>query len=158
MTDFTTELRPYCRNPKCRSKLKAPVENPREAFCAKGCHGSFYLKRCLVCEGPLQRKREDQKVCRKAKCRSAFRARSGLGCYHASSSAKLGSETPDFIDLKVAPARGRAPSWRVVAAGAPISANTYHCATVPDGPGGRWEGGDYERIEKRNRAALEAAA
>jgi hypothetical protein len=27
------------------------------------------LHRCLVCEGPIKRKREDQKVCRKAKCR-----------------------------------------------------------------------------------------
>ena len=45
----------YCRHPKCRTKLKKPASNPREAFCSRGCHNSFYLKRCLVCEGPLQR-------------------------------------------------------------------------------------------------------
>ena len=28
----------------------------------------------------------------------------------------------------------RTPSWRIVTAGAPITANQYHCATVPDGP------------------------
>ena len=27
----------FCRNPKCRSKLKTQVSNPREAFCARGC-------------------------------------------------------------------------------------------------------------------------
>jgi hypothetical protein len=60
MTEFTeTALRHMCRNPRCRSKLPAPVSNPREAFCAK------------------------------VKCRSAFRrARSrpeffrGLSCRH----------------------------------------------------------------------------
>ena len=82
MTEFNQEARHYCRNKHCRSKLPGPVSNPREAFCTKGCHGSFYLKRCMVCEGPIERKREDQKVCRKAKCRSAWRARSGFGRYH----------------------------------------------------------------------------
>jgi hypothetical protein len=67
-------------------------------------------------------------------------------------------QKPLFIDSKVAPASGRAPTWRVVAAGTPISAHNYHCMTVPDGPDGRWEGGDYERLEKRNRAALQAVA
>ena len=40
--------RVYCRNPKCRSKLKAPTDNYREAFCTRGCHSSFYLHRCLA--------------------------------------------------------------------------------------------------------------
>ena len=81
MTEFTETLRHHCRNPRCRSKLPMPVSNPREAFCTKGCHSSFYLHCCLACEGPLQRKREDQKVCRKAKCRNAWRAGSGFGRY-----------------------------------------------------------------------------
>ena len=29
LVEFTAELRHYCRNPKCRSKLKSPVSNPR---------------------------------------------------------------------------------------------------------------------------------
>jgi hypothetical protein len=44
-----SELRHFCRH--CRSKLKAPVANHREAFDSKGCHGAFYRHRCLVCEG-----------------------------------------------------------------------------------------------------------
>jgi hypothetical protein len=48
---------PLLPQPRCRSKLPKPIANPREAFCTRGCHGSFYLRRCLVCEGPLDRKR-----------------------------------------------------------------------------------------------------
>jgi hypothetical protein len=81
MTEYTQELRHMCRNPRCRCKLPKPVTNPREAFCARGCYNGFYLKRCVVCEGPIERKREDQKVCRKSKCRSAWRAGTGFGRY-----------------------------------------------------------------------------
>ena len=35
MTDFAQELRHRCRNPRCRSKLPAPVANAREAFCTR---------------------------------------------------------------------------------------------------------------------------
>jgi hypothetical protein len=63
MTEFTeTAMRHYCRNPKCRSRLKAPVSNPREAFCARGCHSSYYRKRCLICEGAFERKTERQLI------------------------------------------------------------------------------------------------
>jgi hypothetical protein len=71
VTEFAAETRHYCRYPKCRSKLPKPASNEREAFCARGCHTAFYRKRCLVCEGPIERSRDDQKICRKAKCRSA---------------------------------------------------------------------------------------
>jgi hypothetical protein len=100
MTEFVAEVRHYCRNPRCRSKLPQSLANPREAFCARGCHSSFYRKRCLVCEGPMTRRREDQKVCRKSKCRSAFRAGFDAGRYLPSSSAKLGSKILDFIGSK----------------------------------------------------------
>jgi hypothetical protein len=100
VTEFKQETRTYCRNPRCRMKLPVPISNEREAFCARGCHTSFYLHRCLACEGPLDRKSESQKVCRKVKCRSAWRAGSGFGRYAASSAAKLVSETPDSIDSK----------------------------------------------------------
>jgi hypothetical protein len=49
------ELRHYCRNLRCRSKLTAPVENHHHAFCCRGCHESFYLNRCRVCEKPLRK-------------------------------------------------------------------------------------------------------
>ena len=82
MTQFQDrEFRHFCRNTKCRSKLKTPVSNKREAFCARGCHTAFYRKRCLVCEGPIERNRDDQKICGKAMCRRAWRARTGFGRY-----------------------------------------------------------------------------
>ena len=84
MTEFIQEVRYRCRNLRCRSKLPAPVANTREAFCARGCHSSFYRKRCLVCEGPMERKTERQLVCGKRTCRNALQARSDLGRYHPS--------------------------------------------------------------------------
>jgi hypothetical protein len=130
MTEFVAELRYYCRNPRCRSKFPQSVANPREAFCARGCHSSFYRKRCLVCEGPMARRREDQKVCRKSKCRNVFRGGFDGGRYHGPPSAKLSSKTPDFIGSKQPLRQDRPPLWRIVAAGASITANQYHCAIV----------------------------
>ena len=54
-------LRHRCRNPHCRSKLSAPVENEHHAFCARGCHASFYRSRCMVCEEPMRRKTDSQR-------------------------------------------------------------------------------------------------
>jgi hypothetical protein len=108
LTDFAVELRHYCRNPKCRMKLPKPADNPREAFCTRGCHGSFYLHRCLVCEGRLVRKNATQKVCRKSKCRNAFRGSSVKGRYLPQSAAREAPKTPDFIDSKQAPKPDRA--------------------------------------------------
>jgi hypothetical protein len=76
-----TALRHMCRSPRCRSKLPAPVSNPREAFCTRGCHSSFYRKRCLVCEQPMERKTEHQLICGKRACRNALQAREGFGRY-----------------------------------------------------------------------------
>jgi hypothetical protein len=45
---------------------------------------------------------------------------------------------------------GRA--WRIIA-----GTLTPSQATVPDGPDCQWKGGEYERIEAKNRAALKAA-
>jgi hypothetical protein len=133
MTEFAeTAMRSMCRNPRCCSKLPKPVSNPREAFCARGCHNAFYRKRCLVCEGPIERTREDQKICRKAKCRSAWRARTGFGRYVAPSGAKLPSKNRVNKEAKGAPKLDpRSISWLVVA-GPPegITANAYHCAIV----------------------------
>jgi hypothetical protein len=42
--------------------------------------------------------------------------------------------------------------WRIVAGD--IGPNAFHCATVPDGPGCKWEGGAFARIEAQNRSAL----
>src|SRR5262245_3200542 len=56
-----TKVRHYCRNPRCRSKLKVPVENEHHAFCTPGCHTSFYRSRCLVCEDQMRRKSDRQR-------------------------------------------------------------------------------------------------
>jgi hypothetical protein len=82
MTDFKLDLRHYCRNPKCRMKLREPVAGPRAAFCTKGCHSSFYRRRCLICEQPMQRRTENQRLCGKRRCRNALKARSALGGIH----------------------------------------------------------------------------
>jgi hypothetical protein len=54
-------LRHRCRNPRCKLKLPVPVEN-EPAFCTPGCHASFCRSRCLVCEEPMRRKRERQRL------------------------------------------------------------------------------------------------
>ena len=157
MTEFAIEVRHYCRNPKCRSKLKSAVSNPREAFCARGCHTSFYRKRCLVCEEAMERKTENQLICGKRRCRNALQGGLNGGRYHASSSVINPLKTSIKPGVKSG-VRGERPKlWTVVAAGTPIRANQYHCATVPDGPNCEWANGEYERIEAKNRAALKAA-
>jgi hypothetical protein len=40
-----------------------------------GCHTSFYRKRCLVCERPMECNTEHQLVCGKRACRKALRAK-----------------------------------------------------------------------------------
>jgi hypothetical protein len=101
VTTFEVETRHFCRNPRCRSKLPAPVTNGREAFCARGCHSSFYRRRCRVCEGPMTRRTERQLICGKRRCRNALRGGQSLGRYHISSDAIRASKTPDFIGPKV---------------------------------------------------------
>ena len=82
MVEFNQETRKFCRNPKCRMKLPKPVSNPREAFCARGCHSSFYRPRCLICEGQMERKTDRQLICGKRKCRNALQSLSlRLGQY-----------------------------------------------------------------------------
>jgi hypothetical protein len=130
MSEFVEDLRHYCRNPKCRTRLPEPVSNPREAFCTRGCCSSFYLHRCLICEGPIERKREDQKVCRKAKYYRAWRTGHCIGRYLPSSSAKLASKIPDFIDPKQPLEPDRAGH---IIAGPQLTLSQFHCALVGTG-------------------------
>jgi hypothetical protein len=155
MTDFVAETRHYCRNPRCRSKLPAPVANTHEAFCARGCFNSFYLHRCIVCERAIEQpKRGKRLICKRAKCRNALGGGLSLGRYHASQSAKLNSVKADSVDVLTAPATDiAAPAWRIVA-GPELTASQFHCATIADGPNCEWKGGEYQRIEARNRALL----
>src|SRR6516164_8274469 len=134
MTEFTQTLRHYCRNPRCRSKLPSPASDPHKAFCTRGCHSSFYLKRCLVCEndkpaGSTARR----KLCRRPKCEGRYRKNSAhysfLGADTASaanvprSAQSTGIKSADFDDRP----------WHIVA-GPKITAAIYHCATLPVNP------------------------
>ena len=131
MTEFTQTLRHYCRNPRCRSKLPLPASDPRKAFCTHGCHSSFYLKRCIVCEndkpaGSTARR----KLCRRPKCEGRYRKNSAhysfLGADTTSaanvprSAQSTGIKSADFDDRP-----------RYIVAGSKISACVYHCAAQP---------------------------
>jgi hypothetical protein len=133
MTEFTQTLRHYCRNPRCRSKLPSPSSDPRKAFCTRGCHSSFYLKRCLVCEndkpaGSTARR----KLCRRPKCEGRYRKNSAhysfLGADTASaanvprSAQSTGIKSADF------------DARPCIVAGPKVSASVYHCATLPLDP------------------------
>jgi hypothetical protein len=122
------DVRHHCRNPRCRSKLPAPVSNPREAFCCRGCFNSFYLHRCLNCERPIEQpKRGKRLICKKVSCRSALRNNSWLGRYHTSSAAKSISRAADISGVKE-PLKSDRP-WPMVA-GPKVSPIALHCATV----------------------------
>ena len=117
----------YCRHRKCRTKLKKPVSNRREAFCARGCHTSFYLNRCLSCEGPIQRRNKTQRVCQKSQCRNAWRAKAGFGRYLPSTVVSSASKTPISIGSKWAPRQDRA--WDQIA-GPKLTASQLYCGLV----------------------------
>ena len=117
----------YCRHRICRTKLKKPVSNQRDAFCSRGCHTSFYLKRCLVCEGPLERKNKTQRVCRKSRCRNAWRGEAGSGRLPPSTGVSLASKTSNSIGSKRPLKPDRA--WRQLA-GAKLTPSQLHCGLV----------------------------
>ena len=123
-------LRHYCRNPRCRSKLKQPVENPRRAFCTRGCHSSFYHSRCLVCERPFARRTSRQEICKKSKCRSAFRGRQESFRYPCSGVASQALKNPIESGIKIDGLDDR--PWRIVAGA--LSDAAFRCATIPLNP------------------------
>ena len=103
--------RQLCRNPLCRSKLKEPVENPRSAFCARGCHASFYRHRCMACEQPMERRSENQLLCGRRKCRTemdALRRHGMLGRYVAEAASGT-SIKPGISSLPLDSARSLVP-------------------------------------------------
>jgi hypothetical protein len=112
MVEFTEPaMRHYCRNPRCRSKLPAPVSNSREAFCTRGCHSGFYRKRCRVCEQSMERKTEHQLVCGRRKCCNGLQARSDLG--HGSRSVINPIRNPINTGIKSRPADDRGVDWAI---------------------------------------------
>jgi hypothetical protein len=134
MTEFTQTLRHYCRNPRCRSKLPSPTSDSRKAFCTRGCHSSFYLKRCVVCEndkpaGSTARR----KLCRRPKCEGRYRKNSAHYSF-------LGADTTSAANVpRSAQSTGIKSAGfdalpRYIVAGPKITAALYHCATLPVDP------------------------
>ena len=145
-----SEFRYFCRH--CRGKLSTPTANPREAFDSKGCHRSFYRHRCLACEREMPRNSESQKICYRAECKQKWAQKTLQSRF-------LGTDSAFVKDpLKTSTKQGvREPDkygrrWFVVAG--EISPNA---ATVSDGLDCQWKGGEFERVEAKNRAALKAA-
>jgi hypothetical protein len=144
---MTTPLRHLCR--KCRTKLSEPTNNPRRAFCCRGCFNQHYRRRCIVCEGLLNRKREKQRTCIDVKCRAAIRRfpeayswpeRQKTG-YPTSDSIKA-SETPNFIGSK-RPITGDQPYRQ--RAGPSLLPRAFALATLPIDPA------TQARVAKGNR-------
>jgi len=69
----THKLHHRCRNPRCGSKLREPVENPHAAFCTRGCWEQFHRHRCVVCERGFDRKVENKRLCERRLCRAEMR-------------------------------------------------------------------------------------
>jgi hypothetical protein len=158
LTEFDQKLRHYCRHLKCRSKLPTAVENHREAFCARGCYNGFYLRRCRVCEAPIEQPTRGgtRLICKKAKCRNAWDNGDGFGRFaestNASPNAKATQEVPAYGQLlSGSKPVERARPWRQIA-GPPLTPSQFHCATL--GGSARDE---VLRVEAKNRAALKAA-
>jgi hypothetical protein len=193
MTDFAEDLRHRCRNPHCRSKLPTPVSNPREAFCARGCYESFHLKRCRVCEKPLEAKYRKIKpkndgdhtkyvkahnsspTCGSRDCKRRWRQKDNTGRFLASTNLRkevpaewasnYGKQASGYGGSQESNLRKEVPAAEALfcatkraerrqAAGPSLTPNQFHCAAVSDGSDGQWKGGDFERVEAKNRAAL----
>jgi len=99
----SSAVKSYCRNPRCRSKLSAPVTNPRDAFCHSGLSCQLLSEACRVCEEPIEQGgRRPRLICRKSKCRNAWEGDFPGGRYHPTSGRENSSKTPDSIDSKPA--------------------------------------------------------
>ena len=115
-----TGVRHYCRNPRCRSKLPAPIEIRNYAFCTRACHSSFYRHRCVVCE---RHKRSEKAGTCGRKCRAEQRRLPNVfplaGQYPCRRRAD--SINPQKTGVKIAPTSRRA--WRRVAGPDPPEIN-----------------------------------
>jgi hypothetical protein len=97
------QVRLRCRNPRCAGYLKVPTENPRDAFCCRGCEGQYFATRCLVCEQLFSRKTSRRVVCSRAKCRYDFKRhpeRFSATRYPSAKSAHNGHGSPTKPGIK----------------------------------------------------------
>jgi hypothetical protein len=133
-------------------KLKAPVENPHKAFCTPGCHTSFYLKRCLVCEQPITKTSSRQEICRKSSCRNAFRGNRNRFRYRTLASGADASRNPIKPGVKTSPRRRSTASF----ANAPLNILGGGSWRWPNTP--RLDANTLENIRHREIAAIERVA
>jgi len=109
----------------------------------------------------MPRNAEHQQVCYRADCKAAWKKKlisshflepCGRESYRGT--RPVSSPLENSIKQGGFEAAKQSPRWTIVAG--EISPNAFHCATVPDGPGGEWEDGSFERTEAKNRAVLKA--
>jgi hypothetical protein len=131
MTEFAQDLRHRCRNPHCRSKLPTPTDDPHKAFCTKGCHGGFYLKRCIVCENEKPAGSTARRiVCRRPKCESKYRQNRCRYSFSGGDTAFAANASRSAQSAGIKSASLDDRPWHIVAA-PKISACVYHCAALP---------------------------
>jgi hypothetical protein len=117
-------------------KLKVPVENPHRAFCTAGCYSSFNLKRCAVCEKAKPAGSTARRVlCRRPGCRSAYHQNRAIYSFPGVDTACAPNAVRNIDKTGTFSGHLDDRAWRIVAAGSAISANVYHCATLPIDPG-----------------------
>jgi hypothetical protein len=142
-------LRHHCRNPRCRMKLKEPVENPHKAFCTSGCHSSFYRSRCIVCEQPIMKRSSRRELCDKPKCQGAFRGNQQRFRYPTPANAANGSRNPHGMGIKTSPQRRPTSPF----ADAPLNILGGGSFRWPDTP--RLDAETLEKIRIREVATIE---
>lgn len=71
---MTEDQRHYCRNARCRAKMKSPVTNPNAAFCCAGCFDQYHRERCVVCDGAIRQPNGGgvRYLCGRRVCRATY--------------------------------------------------------------------------------------
>jgi hypothetical protein len=120
--------RTKCREPRCRSALPVPTDNPRRAFCARSCYDRFHRTRCRVCAEPSPNGRLHAR-----KCSHAHRQSPELYAYQKLQKQDLrGSSQNAFRDERNPIKQGfqaRAKCW-----GPALSDDAFWLASLPLDP------------------------
>jgi hypothetical protein len=128
------KLRHRCRNVHCGSKLQMPTDELRNAFCCRGCFTTYFRNRCLVCERPFKRIRDDRNTCGRRLCKSELRRHPErfFGKWMpVPGSVQLGGRNPIKPGLKTGTKGGR-PFRKI--AGPDLSPMAFRFATLPFEP------------------------
>jgi len=130
-----TPLRHRCLNPRCGLKLRhGPTDNLRAAFCTASCFDSYFRRRCLVCERPIDRKSERRQLCGRERCRKQLQRHRDRFCppwYQASVLSPNALGSADKTGLKNRSEAGRAPRQ---VAGPQLSQTSLRLASLPLDP------------------------